>query len=642
MHPMGIARCALASLILPAVFLALSASPAAAFRGHAFASDFGWGVVDGKAKFEVCTKACQVGVAGAGVGQFSGPSDVAVNEATGRVYVLDQGNGRVEVFSHKEEYVSQFDGSGTPAKAFVFPTQPLTGGIAVDNSCFVKKLSGSACTKADPSNGDVYVTDPGNHVVDKFNAEGAYLSQLEEACGKASCPPFKFESIITVTPAGIGVDASGTVWVSQKGQHVSGDVDSFTDGEPGIFVSARQLENVGGFVCPGFAVDSEDALYARKGASGNCSEPPLTVSKFAVSGGGLIAPFASEETSAVAVDLVSDEVFLDNVTSVGAFSSGGVGQERFGSGDLSGGAGVGVDRENSTDSTVYVADAAADRVVVFGPEPPGAPMVVGESVVSVTGGSATLEAEVDPHGASTGFHFEYGRCATLAACASSGYEESIPVPDAVAGSDFEIHSVSANPQDLAPGTAYHFRVVAHNGLPEAGTAVAGQEQTFTTQPAGVFGLPDGRAWEMVSPPDKHGALLESISRGGAVQASAAGDAITYLADAPTESQPQGNASSVQVLSTRAGGVWGSRDIAPPHESATGQPVGAGEEYRFFSSDLSAGVVQRFGGFMPSLSALASEQTPYLHSDREPCSGSCYSAAGQRLPGKRRRMRSGCG
>jgi len=698
-------RRAVISLLLAIGFWALACSNALAFRGHAFGSDFGWGVADGKGELEVCTTACKPGSAGSGEGQFTEPSDVAVNEATGRVYVLDQGNGRIQVFGHDEKFVSQFDGPsatgtgtlesgskkisavatatgaftvgeevsapGLPAgttivavggetfeaktleadalglsqaatasesaslsahQAFAFGTVALSGGIAVDNSCYIKKLSGAACTTADPSNGDVYVTDPGHRVVDKFNAEGKYLGQLEENCGKASCPAFQFTSNNTVTPAGIGVDASGTVWVYQEAQHVSGDVDSFTNGDPSIFASARQLENLGGFVCPGFAVDSEDDFYARKAGNPPACTGLPTVSKFATSGKGLIAPFSAEETSAVAVDLASDEVFLDNVSSVGAFSSSAVEQERFGSGFLAGGAGLAVNHENSTDSTVYVADAAANRVDVFSPEPPRPPTIEGQSVLNVTANSATLQAEIDPHGASTDFHFEYGRCATPAACPSSPYEQSIPVPESLAGGDFELHGVSANPQDLAPGTVYHFRVLAHNELNEAGMVVEGQEQVFTTQPAGVFELPDGRAWEMVSPSDKHGALLEPIAEAGIAQASASGDAVTYLADAPTESEPQGNALRSQVLSTRGSGGWGSRDIAPPHEKATGQPVGEGQEYRFFSSDLSQGVVQRFGTFTPSLSAQASEQTPYLHTDylsgnrEEPClpaSMDCY-------------------
>jgi len=59
---------------------------------------------------------------------------------------------------------------------------------------------------------------------------------------------------------------------------------------------------------------------------------------------------------------------------------------------------------------------------------------------------------------------------------------------------------------------------------------------------------------------------------GVVQAAAGGTGITYLANAPTEAEPQGNANEVQVLSRREGPAWSSRDIAIPHQAATGASV----------------------------------------------------------------------
>jgi hypothetical protein len=612
-------RLAGASLLLGVFMVVVTVAPASAFRGHAFGSTFGGSsstIVDPQ--------------------PLSAPSGVAVNEATGQVYVLDQGHGRVERFSSAGAYEAQFSGSETPAKAFVFPAreiaaggEALTGGIAIDNSCYFKKMSGSACAMADPSNGDVYVTDFGNNVVDKFTPAGIYLSQLQEASGGA---PSKFSKIVPNKNGieGVGVDANGTVWVYQEGQHVSGEIDSFTNAEPSTLVSARIAQNVegDGFVAPGFAVDSEDNLYVRR-------SQPFFVSKFSSSGAALSTPFVAEEASAVAVDLSSNEVFLDNVGSVGAFSASGSLQERFGTGDLTSGGGLTVSHANQT---VYVADSAANVVDVFPPEPPSRPLVVGESVSDVTGNSATFGAEVNPRGASTEYRFEYGSCATLAACATSGYGESIPVPDGFAGADFEVHSVSAHPQDLSTGTVYHFRVVAYNEKDAPGTVIAGEEQVFTTQPAGGFVLPDGRAWELVSPADKHGAVIEPIREAGVVQASAGGDAMTYLTDAPTEVEPQGYTNNVQVLSTRGQGGWVSKDIAPPHPVETGLSVGNGYESRFFSEDLSLSVVQPFGAFDSSLSEEASEQTAFLRTDfahgaaSGPCVSSCYRPLVSGAPG----------
>jgi hypothetical protein len=169
-------------------------------------------------------------------------------------------------------------------------------------------------------------------------------------------------------------------------------------------------------------------------------------------------------------------------------------------------------------------------------------------------------------------------------------------------------------------------VVASNLL---GT-VEGPDQTFTTQGAGAeLQLLDNRAWEMVSPPDKHGTLIRRLDPNalgnGPVQASVGGSAITYSVSSPTEAEAQGNAGSVQVLSRRGPGGWSSQDISAPNNSAAGIEVGG--EYQIFSSDLSFGVLQPFGSYMP-LSPEASEQTPYLHTDfvngdvGDPCQAAC--------------------
>jgi hypothetical protein len=245
------------------------------------------------------------------------------------------------------------------------------------------------------------------------------------------------------------------------------------------------------------------------------------------------------------------------------------------------------------------------------------PGIHDESASDVTSTSATLNAAINPHKASTSYYFEYGpeACATAVhAC------DQAPVAPGVAlGSAEGDLEVSQHLQALSAGTLYHYRVVTVGDV-EVSPGVSrseefeGPDQTFTTQ-AGSGGLtsPDGRQWELVSPPDKRGALIEAIGEQGVIQAAAGGGAITYLANSPTEAQPRGYAMPVQVLSTRTASGWQSHDIANSHDLATTVSVGLGDEYRFFSEDLSLAVLQPFGSFVP-LSGDASEQTPYLRSD----------------------------
>ncbi len=234
----------------------------------------------------------------------------------------------------------------------------------------------------------------------------------------------------------------------------------------------------------------------------------------------------------------------------------------------------------------------------------GGPGLRGESVSSVSATAATLEAAIDPHGAPLFYYFEYGTDSEYGSRAPVGAEASV-------GSGIGDVEVAQHVQGLRPGTLYHYRVVAVGEVGGKLESFAGPDRMFTTQlPASGFALPDGRQWEMVSPPDKHGALIialgESIS-----QAAAGGDAMTYDTTAPTEEGTAGFSNLVQVMSARGPDGWISHDIAMPHRAATG--VG-GSDYRVFSEDLSLGAAQPSGNFTPAVSPTGSEQTAYLRTD----------------------------
>jgi DNA-binding beta-propeller fold protein YncE len=271
-----------------------------------------------------------------------------------------------------------------------------------------------------------------------------------------------------------------------------------------------------------------------------------------------------------------------------------------------------------------------------------------QSVTEVTADSATLGAVVNPGGAETSYRFEYTSEEQFQREGFTGAARA-PVPDGQLSPGNEGDLVTAHLQGLLPGTVYHFRVVAENtiskseGKPATGElGEKGEEivHTFTTQTAGASTLPDSRVWEQVSPPDKHGSLLEPIIGGQkpGIQAAASGDAIAYLATAPTESSPEGRPQATEVLSIRGmagASSWGSRDISTPREVASGI---AGGEFRFFSPDLSLSIVNPSGVFDPSMSVEASEQTAYLRTDfsgdnpTEPCSSDCYRPLVTGAPG----------
>jgi hypothetical protein len=227
------------------------------------------------------------------------------------------------------------------------------------------------------------------------------------------------------------------------------------------------------------------------------------------------------------------------------------------------------------------------------------------SVSDVAASSATFNAVLNPEGGTTTYHFEYGP--------SSEYGSDTPVETATGPPpvNTELHL-----QGLSAGTLYHYRVLATNTAHETFEST---DQTFTTQTANTgLVLPDGRQWELVSPPDKGGAKIEPIpAEGGVIQAAEGGGAVTYVANFAVGAGVQGNPapSLTQLLSARdAAGGWSTQDIATVHNSAFGATVGHPTEYLFFSSDLSLGLVQPKGETpLPPLGEGA-EKTIYI---REP-------------------------
>jgi hypothetical protein len=94
---------------------------------------------------------------------------------------------------------------------------------------------------------------------------------------------------------------------------------------------------------------------------------------------------------------------------------------------------------------------------------------------------------------------------------------------------------------------------------------------------------------------------------------------------PTEAAPAGAAGLIQVLSARRGAGWSSRDLASPHQAATGASTGVAPEYKFFAEEnqgFTAAIDQPYGLFNPALSNEATEQTPYLRT-LGACAGSCF-------------------
>jgi DNA-binding beta-propeller fold protein YncE len=430
---------------------ALTVSYASVSSGDVYVLDSSAGKVDifAPSTPKVTSHVFSSHFSGSGASPLSEPTGVAVNNTTEDVYVVDKGNDRVvELNSTGTTVLAEFNGAAAPTGAFSEPEA-----IAVDNS-------------GDSSAGDVYVTDSGHGVVDKFSASGTYLGQIVGTCENAGeIPPLCGSFAGFSRLLGLAVDAGGVVWISQESQAAtSSEIDAFSDEETNGFLSRREPQTgvFAHFPLPGLAVDSEDNLYVTITRGTNSGR----VAKLN-SNGEALEKIGEEDfggqplgqSTGIAVDLSTDDVFLDYGSSVGEYTAAGSPIETFGSRHLTKGSGLAVNFSsgNAASGAVYVADTAANDVDIFNAEP--LPQVAVGAASNLTPTSVTLEGSVTPEGKEvSSCEFEYGTTTAYGQTA-----ECEPAAGSL-GEGTKAVPVSAKLSGLPSGTTYHYRLVASNTI----------------------------------------------------------------------------------------------------------------------------------------------------------------------------------
>jgi hypothetical protein len=666
------------------------------FEGDgAFVRAWGWGVADGLPMFETCgpdafppTATCRAGISGSGAGQFTTPAFIAVDNSAGLskgdVYIGDTGDNLVTKFSAEGVLESAWGDTAST------PNGQLAGNKSTSGS--LSRIAGVAVDLS----GDLDVLSEGSEFF-KFTQAGAFSEEFAVARGTAQVGLavdsegniFKLNgspSVEEITGSDSDVGQVTSESVSPVGFAADGVTrDLYVD-------TGGQLEQYD-FSAPGIVSESGGTTCTVEPDVG-C---PATISFGSgdIAGGAGVAVDSSTHTVYVAdasadrIDVFTGPVILPDVTTTAptavkghsATLAGSVDPDKEGAakcqfewgttkefGNTAPCEPVEVPEGNSPvtvgakltglqpDTTYYYRLQATNKNGLNAGEASqdlefttAGPGMHGESVSNVAATSVTLDASIDPNNGSlsavpnvaTSYYFQYSTASTAGCEASPASCTSVPVaPGEAIGPGESDLAVSRHVQGLAAGTVYHYRVVALSESAGELITVAGPDQTFTTQLAGGgFMLPDGRQWELVSPPDKHGALVDPHSTESQLeQASVDGDAMTFLASTPTESESQGFAEKEQVFSARGPDGWVSRDITPPHEHAAGIAFGYGEEYVDFSEDLSLAVVQPHGPFEQSLSPEASELTAYLRTIflngnvNDPCVESCYRPLVTAKPG----------
>jgi hypothetical protein len=556
-------------------------APAQALEAHAPAGVFGSG-------FEASPG-----------GTLSRPTAVAVNEATGDIYVLDKGDSRVVRFNASHKFIEAW-GFGVRAGDKEYEQcaagEKCLPGIAGFNHMQFDEPDAIAVDNASgsPSRGDVYVSANSTGkkaAIDKFTPAGVFIGAL------------RVDDSEPGPVDGLAVDGAGVVWVEREDETEDFQITRYSDaekskllGEPSepITVPEETKEGTVTFegsrpTRPGFALDAKGELYITYAPGGPDAEATEEEAKELKKKGSPVEAFGhpcdphacfvakvpvvlvgegaeekveavepeegseaataataevdGESAGGVAVDdapggALGQDGFVDNLDSVATFTASGVLVERFSSGELeanSGGSGLAVDGQSGE---VLLANQASNQIelYVFAPKPPGAPVIEHDSVFPAHVGATQAEARAMIDPEGASTNYRVQYGEVECAAHEASCAETAPATVG-AKEDFSPQEVAVKLTGLSPSTTYHFRVVAENEFAEGAKRVVSEERTFITQASLVeASMLDGRGWELVTPPNKDGSEIYAIRKeGGLIQAAADGDTIAYVAAGPVGS-----------------------------------------------------------------------------------------------------------
>ncbi len=588
-------------------------------------------------------------------GGFENPLGIAVNQATGNVYVSDYSSGMIDEFNASKEYVSQIKVPGG---------NPYS--LAVDNS------GGS-------SQGDVYVAGAANNIVYKFDAlpDGSLVPD-------ATTPEIGFG--LLERPVGVAVDHAGDVLVASE---ASGTISKFSPTgqvlDAALITGLREPQAI--------AVGPESDLYVAStsrtggivtyGPAGECIDSCALIDAgdqdrgVAVTAGGdvlvgdqssgkalqygagpthpLIHEFGSFAlTFGIAVNEVQRTAYVADFVEkkVDTFESGPTPSEapETGSAEAShvnatvhgilnpsanatagwyfaynnngtctGGNSTSIEPEIEGEALAETANLtnlqplttytycmvsytkygfAYGAPKTFTTQTP--PLIAGESFSKAGQHGATVSAQLNTGGLATTYYVEYG--------STSAYGSSTLVR--VTGEGEGTVGVSARIEALQSYSEYYFRVVASNS---DGAEERGEGLVFRTLPVPTNGLPDERVYEMVDPannlnqdvyrPEGDQELEEDEGFGTLrpIQVAADGSAISYEAGATVGGGgSSGKFEGTQYLATRSvGGGWSQKTLSPD---------GRNDYFVGLDRELDAGVIIDDVDGLSALSVLVPENS----------------------------------
>jgi hypothetical protein len=239
-----------------------------------------------------------------------------------------------------------------------------------------------------------------------------------------------------------------------------------------------------------------------------------------------------------------------------------------------------------------------------------APLVESESVSAVMATSARLHTLINPANAPTRYSFQYiTQSAWGANEVTDRFKGATEAPPGGAplGEGGEAIAAAVTITGLAPDTTYHYRAHASNcpeGEPEPSCEAFGADLTFNTAPPLPADLPDGRAYELVSPAQKNGGQVVPADTRVGLGTCGTPECKTGLGYTrfPLRPTPQGNtvayegtpffpgqgvAVENQYIAPRGSGGWATTNLTPSLFESKG-----GGGYKAFTPNLGEGLFQQ--------------------------------------------------
>ncbi len=585
-------------------------------------------------------------------GGFVNPLGVAVNEATGDVYVSDYSSGMVDEFDASKEYVSQIavsggnpyylavDNSGGPSEGDVYVAGSasnvvykfdalLDGSLVADAT--TPEIGGGVLSRptgvAVDAAGDVYVVSEGTETVSKFSPTGQVLDadlitgvHQPEALAVNSAGDIyvstDYDGTQEYGPSGACINNCASIngneyqdrglAITLQGDVLVSDQESNKVVEYGPGSQHQLIQELGSFELPfGIAVgETQHALYVADFVG-------KTVDTFE---GGQ----TPEAPDTGAAEVKGTTAILHGTLNPGVSAKTGWYFAYNDDGSCVGGGTTPVEEAEGRDlseskeagglevSTTYTVCIVSQNK--YGREY-GSPLsfttsnVGSESFSDVGQHGATVSARLNTGGLATSYYVEYG--------STSAFGSSTPVR--VTGEGEGTVSVSARIEALQSYSEYHFRVVASNS---EGAEERGEDLAFRTLPAPINGLPDERVYEMVDPADNLNQDVyrpegeqelkgnEGYGTPRPIQVAADGSAVSFEAGATVGGDgSSGKFEGTQYLATRSvGGGWSQRTLSPD---------GRDDYFVGLDRELDAGVIIDDIDGLSALSALIPENSYFM-------------------------------